>query len=248
MDKKLIDQYGTEILSYRLRTVRQRKRMQYEGFDKRLLRLNKERDQLYQIEKNLGWEPLIPPVQKGWKRFYVLRDDVARSKHSEFFENILKKINTYEWSWRKDFLIRKKRYGKNKYTVKPQCLLRPCEDHFKRLGFTDVEKSFFYEAWKMDSCKRLVKYYVFSEPWRFVLRVRPNMIDKVKRRDAEIDKRQKEIDNYLERNYYEIRLNKLLAGDVWHWSRDFGENYREKNVLQNKPLPRILDECAQGLL
>src|SRR5688572_3974164 len=88
MDRKLIQQYGTEILSYRLRTVRQRKRMQYEDFDKQLIKLYKEDKALGIKANNLGWEPLTPPVQKGWKRFFVLRDDVARSKHAEFFENI----------------------------------------------------------------------------------------------------------------------------------------------------------------
>lgn len=74
---------------------RQKKRMQYEDFDKQLISLDKKRDDLQELKRNLGWEPLIPPVQKGWKRFFVLRDDVERSKHAEFFQNILKKINTY---------------------------------------------------------------------------------------------------------------------------------------------------------
>ena len=78
MDKKLIEQYGTEILSYRLRTARQKKRMQYEDFDKQLIQLHEEESALRSQKRNLGWEPLIPPVQKGWKRFFVLRDDVAR--------------------------------------------------------------------------------------------------------------------------------------------------------------------------
>jgi hypothetical protein len=247
MDKKLIRQYGTEILSYRLRTVRQKKRMQYEDFDKQLLQLNREEKLLYKQKLALGWEPLVPPVQKGWKRFFVLREDVARSKHAECFENILAKINTYDWSYRKDFKVRKGRYGKHKYGVKPQSLLRPDESHFQQLGFTDFEKQFFYEQWFLYGKKELVKRYVFSEPWRFVLRVRPNMIDKIRKKDPLLEKRIKEIDNYLDTNYYRGRMSKLLYGSGWgNWRR--GEDLREKNVLKNKPLPRILDECAQGLL
>jgi len=248
MDSKLVKQYGSEILSYRLRTVRQKKRMQYEDFDKKLLNLRKESNKLYELERNLGWEPLIPPVQKGWKRFFVLREDVARSKHAEFFENILQKINTYDWSYRRDFRVRKKRYGRNKYGVKTQSLFRPYEDQFQKMGFTEVEKSFFYEVWEMDWRKKLIKRYVFSEPWRLVLRVRPNMIDKVKKRDVVIEKRLKEINNYLERNACEYRLKRLIGGKVWHWWHDDYENKREVNVLKNKPLQRILEEAAQDLL
>jgi hypothetical protein len=248
MDSKLVKQYGTEILSYRLRTVRQKKRMQYEDFDKKLLRLNKERERLYKQQRDLGWEPLIPPVQKGWKRFFVLREDVARSKHAEFFQNILTKINTYDWSYRRDFRVRKRRYGRNKYAVKTQSLLRPCERYFQRLNFTDVEKSFFYEVWKMDHKKQLEKYYVFSEPWRFVLRVRPNMIDKVKRRDEVIERRLEEIDQYLEWNKYSGRLQKLTNGDCWRrrWRDDF--RFSGKNPCKNRPIHHLLNDIENGLL
>lgn len=247
MDSNLVKQYGSEILSYRLRTVRQKKRMQYEDFDKQLLQLGKEERRLFIQNRTLGWEPLTPPVQKGWKRFFVLREDVAHSKHAEFFENILKKINTYDWSYRKDFIVRKGRYGKNKFGVKPQSLYRPYEYSFQQLGFTDGEKQFFYEDVFQYGKNQQGKRYVFSEPWRFVLRVRPNIIDKVKKRDVEIERRMKEIDNYLDGNHYRGRMNKLLYGTDWN-SRQKGERLREKNVLKNKPLKRILDECAQGLL
>jgi hypothetical protein len=241
MDSKLIKQYGTEILSYRLRTVRRKKRMQYEDFDKKLLRLNKEEDKLIKLKRNLGWEPLIPPVQKGWKRFFVLREDVARSKQAEFFENILKKINTYDWHYRKDFRVRYRRFGTKKYKVKGQSLLRPCEWQFNRIGFTEEEKQFFYEVWETDSWRGPVKRYVFSEPWRFVLWVRPNIIDKVKRRDEVIEKRLKEIDNYLDRNNYCARLDKLLRGNRYNGWKGF-EDPREKHPFRNKSFHQVLQE------
>ena len=90
MDNKLIEQYGTEILSYRLRTARQKKRLQYEDFDKQLIQLHKERIQLREQQRNLGWQPLIPAVQRGFKRTFVLRDDVARSRNASFYTAILK--------------------------------------------------------------------------------------------------------------------------------------------------------------
>ncbi|WP_143773883.1 hypothetical protein [Niastella vici] len=244
MDTKLIQQYGTEILSYRLRTVRQKKRMQYEDFDKQLLKTSRRQSELYEQKRNLGWEPLVPPVQKGWIRFFVLRDDVARSKHAELFEKILAKINTCDWSHRKDFLVKYRRYGTKKYRVKKQSLLRPYECQFKQLAFTDEEKQFFYEVWETDCKKRLVKRYVFSEPWRFVLRTRPNIIDKVKKRDALIDAELQGIWNYLRRNRFCRRLDKLLNGGGGCWWKDY-EDGREKNMLKNKSLQQILDELTE---
>jgi hypothetical protein len=248
MDKKLIQQYGTEILSYRLRTVRQKKRMQYEDFDKQLIQLHKEERALIRQQRNLGWEPLIPPVQKGWKRFFVLREDVARSKHSEFFENILSKINTYDWSYRKDFRVRKRRYGRHKYGIKQQSLLRPYAFEFNRMGFTEDEKQFFHEHWEYNCKRDLIKRYVFKEPWRFVLRVRPNMVDKVRRRDEALEKRIDEIDDYLEWNYHRSRLEKLVYGycSYGKWRDDL--RFPLKNPLKNRPIHHILNDIDAGLL
>jgi len=247
MDSKLVKQYGSEILSYRLRTVRQKKRMQYEDFDKKLLELNREEDRLHKQRRDIIWVPLKPPVQRGWNRFFVLREDVAISKHAEFFENILKRINTCDWSHRKDFMVKYRRFGRKKYRVKKQSLWRPDEWRFNRLGFTDGEKLLFDVVWEMDSRRELVKRYVFREPWRFVLRVRPNVIDKVQKRDAMVESRSQEIRNYLDANMYRCRLNKLLHGyERYGWWK--GERKREKNLLKNKPLQRILEETAQGLL
>jgi len=243
MDTRLIQQYGEDILSYRLPTVRQKKRMRYEDFNKQLIQLHKEEKALYQQKRNLGWEPLHPPVQKGWKRFFVLRDDVARSKHAEFFSNILNKINTYDWSYRKDFMIKRRKFGRKKYVIKSQKLLEPWECHFIKLGFNEYEKQMFHEEYHYEKwSKGPIRRYVFNEPWRFVLRIRPNMITKVKRRDAVIEARLKWINNYLERNDYRKKQSRLLHGN-YHWKEWKAlEKYNEVNPFRNKPIEQILDE------
>ncbi len=116
--------------------------MQYEDFDKQLLKLHREEDTLWKQRANLGWEPLTPPVQKGWKRFFVLREDVARSKQADFYERILKKINTYAQSYRKDFKGKKEGEGARykKYVVKKQYLLEPQASHCEA-WFSDLEKA-----------------------------------------------------------------------------------------------------------
>lgn len=249
MDTKLVREFGTEILSYRLRTVRQKKRMQYEDFDKQLIKLNKEDRALDLQARNLGWDILTPPVQKGWKRFYVLRDDVARSRHATFFENILFKINTCEWSYRKDFKVKKRKFGKKIYVVKEQKLLQPSPWHFEKLCFTEAEKQLFREEYRYDRCGELYKYYVFNEPWRFVLRIRPNMVDKIKRIDAEIESRSKEISNYFDRNHYWNRLRRIQDGGNYKYWKSYEElNFRNKNPFRNKSFQRVLNEINEELL
>lgn len=244
MDTKLIKQFGAEILCYRLRTARHKKRMQYEDFDKQLIALGKEERMLYKKKYTAEWELLKPPFQRGWKRFFVLREDVARGKQAQFFENILVKINTREYSYRKDFKRKKRKFGKKIYVLRGQDLNRPDEAEFKKLNFTDAEKQFFYAEFQYDRWqKRFVIRYVFSEPWRFVLRVRPNMIYKQRRIDGGVEARLTEIRNYLYGNGYINRMNK-----VWY-RHNFGDwrpqlKQKEKYIFSNKPLAEILD-CSR---
>lgn len=223
--------------------------MQYKDFAKQLIALHKEESALYQQRRNLGWEQLIPPVQRGWKRFFVVRDDVARGRHGSFFENILGKINAKDWSHRKDFRIKKRMYGRKKYVVKEQILLQPDEYRFLKPDFSEAEKKFFHEEYHFERWKKEpVKRYVFNEPWRFVLRIRPNMIDKVRVRDERLEARLKQIDNYLERNDYRNRQTRLLHGSgKWKcWRR--GEKYDEKDVYKGRPLHEIIDQVKNEFL
>jgi len=249
MDTKLIKEFGTEILCYRIRTARQKKRMQYEDFDKQLIQIHREQKSLYQQKWNLGWEPLIPPVQRGWKRFFVLREDVARSKQAEFFENILKKINTEDRSYRKDFKVKKRRFGRKTYVVKDQQLLKPCEYHFNKLGFTDAEKQLFHLEYSYEKARgTFIKRFVFNEPWRFVLRTRPNMIDEKRKVDHELESRLQQMHNYLERNDYRKKLSKIVHGyyKYRHWRKE--EIEKEKYVFKNKALHTILDLTKDQVL
>lgn len=242
MGTKFIKQYGEDILCYRLRTARHKKRMQHEDLEKNLINLYKEERALYKQIRELGWEPLLPPVQKGWKRFFVLRDDVARSKQAEFFQNILNKINTYDWSYRKDFIVKKRKFGRKRYGVKEQKLLAPWEWHFDKLGFYENEKQMFHEEYHyVQWNKEPVKRYVFNEPWRFVLRVRPNMITKVKIKDAVLESKVKLIGDYLRQNDLRKKQTKLLHGNFKYkeW-KEFGK-YNEVNVLKNKSLHQVMD-------
>ena len=248
MDKQLIEQYGQEILSYRIRTARQKKRAVYEYFDKHLLALNREERALMILQQNLGWEPLVPPVQKGWIRSFVLRDDVARGRRAEFFTNILRKINTYEYSYRKDFKVKKRKMGRKIYVVKPQELLKPDPQHFEKLNFSGDEKRFFYIQEYHNATRNLQYRYVFSDPWMFVLKVRPNIIDRVRIKDAVLEQRLDEIDHYFKRNDYTVKLLKLLHGDK-RWGHTFqGEEYRNPNPIKNKTLTQILDEAKEEIL
>lgn len=241
MDTKLIQKYGEDILCYRLRTARQRKRMRYKDHDKQLIRLHKQENELYLKKRNVGWEVLQPPVQKGWIRFFVLREDVAVSRHAAFFQSILQKINTYEYSWKKDFKKKKRKRGRKIYVVKPQYLLRPYEYQLYKMQLTAVEKQFFREVWEMDWKRQPVKRYEFIELWRFVLKVKPNMVNRIRIKDAALESEIQLLDNYMERNDLRKRQSKVVSGFYkYRHYHDF-EKYNEVDAFKNKSLVDIQD-------
>lgn len=168
---------------------------------------------------------------------------MARSDRAAFYQGVLDKINTTDKSHKKTFLVRRRKYGKKYYVVREQKLKEPSSYAFEKLGFTEKEKSFFDEVWRMNSCRQMVKHYVFREPWRFVLQVRPNMITGIWVRDAILEAELKRMDNWLERNDWGKRQSKLLHGGCQYsnWWSDWNVKPDEKYVFKNWPLARIID-------
>jgi len=243
MDIKFIEQPEVDLLSFRLRTARQKKRAQYKDFEKYLLKLYREEYELNRQIRTLGYRPLVPPVQKGWIRSFVLRDDVAEGKYAPFFQGILDKINTGNWSHRKDFRIRKRKKGRKIYVVKEQFLESPYTYKFRWMGFSEAERRYFDDIPCYKYGGRLPEMkHVFNEPWRFVLKVQPNMIDKERIVDPELESAIAALRNYLDRNAYRgMQLHLLYGRRRWRHRRE-GSRYDEKDPFRNKPLFRVLEE------
>lgn len=83
---------------FRLKSLRRKVRLKHLEFDKKLIKLYHEERAISRQIWNLGYEELKPPVQRGWKRYFVLREDTIRSKDAKFFQSILDKINTVQYS------------------------------------------------------------------------------------------------------------------------------------------------------
>ncbi len=231
------------MLHCRLKSARRKKRLQKSDLDKQLIALGKKRSELYKKKHSLGYEPLIPPVQKGWKRSFVLRDDVARSAVGAFYGNILQKINTTEYSDRKDFKRKKKHFGRRIYEVRSQGLreFREYEWRNPKLKLTDAEKTHFTEVvrWNRNQ-KDTYSVYIFNEPWRFVLRTQANIITEKRIIDGDLEQEIKQLANHIEQNNLQGRIHKLTNGRGYNRWRD-SERTKYVNPLINKPLRVIVE-------
>lgn len=232
------------LLQYGLKTNRQKKRSVIEDNDKQLLALHKKRKLLYKEERELVWEDLKHPYQRGWKRSFVLRADVAASKKASFYRNLLQKINTVQDSSNKKFTKKKRVRGKKLQVPREQKLREFDEYELHKAKLSAAEFMLFIKlVYSCNQTRSLRTRYVFSEPWRFVLKVEPNMITKVKRHDSSLQSHIDQLDNYLRRNDLDNRIRKLRKGSVhWRGRKLYDLKSREFDALKNKKLASILDE------
>ncbi len=107
----------------------------------------------------------------------------------------------------------------------------------------EKEKLYFYpiEIYYPNT-KLWITRYRFAEPWRFELRIRPNMLTKVQKRNWEAEHREEEITDYLVKKRNFIKTEKTRKA-YSHWLKDEWY-YRPpvENHLRNKPLHEVMEE------
>jgi len=211
------------LLLYRLRSVRSRKRTVRKDVEKQIRKKYNRSEKLWDIRREIPWFPLENPYQRGFVRFFVLRDDVKRSKDADFFEEMLSKINTYMYSESRQFLKKRKKYGRRIYVEREQKLNKISSFGWNdpKLGFTQRERKYFLKKEEYNPFrKRKDIYYEFIEPWRFTLRVRPNMITHYKPLDSELEKEYDELESYLKQHKVAGIIRKKIYGKSNPWKAD----------------------------
>ncbi len=229
----------------RIRSKRRRKRDIIEGQDKKLIRLFKEDRELSKRCSELPMIDLKPPIQRGYKRYFIVREDVRRSKQGVFYENLLRKINTIQHSATKEFRQKKRRLGRRTYEARGQQLKVVLPHEINKMKLTPQEMLCFTFKIKIEVRHKRIyqtQYFEMTEPWRYVLRIRPNMIDKIRTHDEELEQRLAELNDKVYKNKINYaRLSKLRDWGYDRW--DDLEKLRYANPLKDKSLYQILEEC-----
>lgn len=211
-------------LSSRLRSLRSRKRIIRKDVEKHIRKKNKRSKELWKIRRNIPFLLLEKPCQKGFVRSFVLRDDVKRSKDGDFFEGILNKINTKMYSETRKFLKKKRKFGRRIYVEREQKLSRLSTYQWNnpKLGLTARERQYFLKKEEYNPFrKRYDVYYEFIEPWRFVLRVKPNIITHYKPLDSDLEKEIDELDDYLSQHKVRGIIHKKMYGKPNPWKNRY---------------------------
>lgn len=218
--------------------------------DKKLRKQEKEWRRIYNEIRNLGYQPLDPPIRCGYKRLFMLTNDCKHTPNPEFYQGILDKINDIRYSPTKEFEGKRtsKRWRRRKRRRKEQKLMEPDSYYFHKIfKFTEDEKRMFHKIKYYDKqFKRERTKYVFSEPWRFILRIRPHWITKVRLKDPLLEQQLDEIKKVTDRYKNQGRLTKMRGGYSYSWKRTNNQDEDRKlyahNSLRNKPLHVVMEE------
>lgn len=233
----------------KLKTARQKKRLQKEDSEKQLRALYRLQEKLTIEKRHLPFVPLAIPYHKGSIRAFRLRDDVARSSKAEFYQNLLEKINTKDYCNDKSFL--RKRRGKRKkgYEPREQWLRTFTEEEWSSssLKITEQEKQhFFLKEYPASHSRYINKRYTFIEPWRYVFQIKPNMITHAKLVNEVLEQQIQQLDNRIERHHLWPKISKLTDGIVYSYHE--GEKHQYFNPIKNKQLPDIVWEAMNNIL
>ncbi len=236
------------IALYNLKTKRQKRQALKEDREKQLLEKYYEWIRLRKVKRDLPMIPLQEPYQKGWKRFFVLRPDQLFTQSAAFYSQLLEKINTVAYNSERKFIMKVKyRFSRKRVPVEiPQSLkyFDVQEWNDPKLNLTEREKALFEPTWHYETQTGMYSTrYMFRDPWRYVLKVSPNIISEVKMMDSELEQQIAEIQNYLDREGLMPLAEKAAHGEVYSWSRFEPEQEKHKSPFKNKPFTAMLDEA-----
>lgn len=202
---------------------RQQKRKSYEEFDKKLIRMQKRSNELYKQKRELPLIRLEKPVQKGWRKGFVLREDVARRRDAKDLERILSRINCFVYCDDIDFKS-KKFHNKQKEDI-PHVLQHIPLNSWDKLQWPEHFKKWF----SLETRTHFTRYggayetrgYYFKLPWMFVPKVEPHFATHRREVNPFIERELAEIDAFFQHNNGWQRLAKIRHGYNY---RDWNDN------------------------
>jgi hypothetical protein len=101
----------------------------------------------------------------------------------------------------------------------------------EKFGLTEKEKSFFSEVSIWSNCfKRYIISYQFNQSWRYILKIKPNMITHQKGNDNLLESEGDLLDNYITNHNLRPKINKLKYGN---------SNFYKEEIKKNKFKPNL---------
>lgn len=216
--------------------------------EKELISTYRRYMRLMKAKRSMRLVELEKPVRSGYKRYFVLREDVAKSREAHIYRGLLKYVQHTIYSRDKKFLY--KDYKTKK--MLPMQHLPMAIDHKtwnKILAeglLTPRQKGMFVQTWKQTNPKNpKVGYYqwVFQKDWVFTSKTEPHYKTHSLLLDPQLESEMMEVTNKIERNNLWPKIDKVLGVSSYRgWNRHHKITLIEKhfaaearNILEYDP-------------
>jgi hypothetical protein len=167
---------------------------------------------------------LDEPIQRGWRRFYVLGERAAWRKDRTTLEAILEIINTVVVSWRRDFISHRTRRRKRPIEIEQSLRAVPVSEWNKK-GYPEEWLRYFrYEVFQR-WFREWQPYWVFTQPSLFEFKIERNWLWYFREVDPAIESRLSELDRWLESRHGWQRYERLKG---YQKSRFFWQSQSER--------------------
>ncbi len=164
---------------------------------KKIIRLEKRRDEITEAQRKLGYEKLETPYLKGWDGYWVLRDDIARSKDGERLSSLIEHFGRTIFSDNKEFKTWSR--GDRKYHYhKPYFKLIPEEEYERYHSW--VQKWLEYDPTEDRQWWYSVKrFYRFTFPeWMLVMKKEKHWVTHYKVMDEVLEQEYSELSDKID--------------------------------------------------
>ena len=231
--------------------ARRQKRMNKDFQEKKLKSLWDRKCKLDR-GKHYDYVELPKPIRAGYKRFFVLRDDIARStKEAAIYKPLLKWMNTVVRSSNKKFMVKQWR-RKNYVPITQGLHVISHSDWNKKVEptLTLKQKSLFMKVWHPNTARRNGKTinapggewkYIFTKPWVFVYKIEPYYHTHRILVNPQIESELKEIWNKIDTNNLWPKLYKQWGGRTYFdydwestWDRIIRKLYDREAGMEKK--------------
>ncbi|MFN8673009.1 MAG: hypothetical protein U0457_13140 [Candidatus Sericytochromatia bacterium] len=204
------------------RKIREIKKYKEKNLLKKNKRLSELRRKIWR-EDEQEYIELDKPIKWGYKKYFILRDDIKNRKDANFFEKILEKINDFVYCKEKTFL--KKDY----HTKKKKPILHELQalSHRDFVKLEEKEKELF----KSKLIKRELKFF-FIYDWMFIPKISPHYLTHIKVIKSDLHKEKTEIEEFINDRNLIYKIDKILGYSVNKYSKE-KERAKIKKGVQN---------------
>ena len=183
-------------------------------FDKHLLSLARELDAL----RRRRWirVALEEPIQRGWRRFYVLTAKAERRADKDVLLSLLTHVGTERIRSTPDFRKKRGRGRRRRYVDIEQPLRELTVGEWNRRRIPEEWKRYFHQVQR---CHYRVWHdvLIFANPHVFKLKIEPHWVTELTVCDPAVEQRIAEIDAWLWHRDAKFRLDRLCGYSRRRW-------------------------------